>query len=318
MRTLTVKQKQNAAEWLGMAYNHFRVSETLANAKEYAAALSKLYYAAHFTARAALSDTGLRSKKHRTWNGELNKKYGKGKGWIPALYVRALTELQQIREDNDYSGSVPNDQSLYVKHHRNVENFVKKVIKNTPVCYYEEFIENLLFEHLDIDALEFDFYCPKSYVHKERAQFQIMSEKYNRRTPNKLTKLGKKVMLELRAKRQVDYVLGWNNRLGQAGDMYLLFLDIDEIDEGRVKKSLKGRKGWLFKSGNGYHFIGKEILKSYKHWMLKITQAHESAKLKGLVDLRYLKFSKKRSYSTLRIQGSPIKDFRPFLCWESI
>lgn len=317
MRTLTVKQKQNAAEWLGMAYNHLRISETLSNAKEYAAALSELYYACHFAARAALADTGLRSKKHKTWNGELNRRYGKGSGWVPALYVKSLAYLQKIREDNDYAGSVPNDQSMYVKYHRIVEKFIKKVIKNTPVCYYEEFIENLLHEHPDIDALEFDFYCPKSYIHKERVQFQIMSEKYTQRTPARLTKLGKKVMADLKANRQADYVLGWNNRLGQAGDKYLLFLDIDEVDEGKVKKSLKGRKGWLFKSGNGYHFIGKEVLKSYKHWMSKITQAHKSAKLKGLVDIRYLKFSEKRSYSTLRINGSPIKDFRPFLCWES-
>jgi uncharacterized protein (UPF0332 family) len=316
MRKLTVKQKQNAAEWLGIAYNHLRVSEKLANADEFAAALSELYYASHFTARAALADTGLRSKKHKTWNGELNRKFGKGTSWIPATYVKSLSELQEIREDNDYEGAVPNDQSLYVKHHRNVERFIKKVIKNTPVCYYEEFIENLLSEHDDIDALEFDFYCPKSYVHKERTQFQIMSEKYTQKTPKSLSGLGKKIMFALKAKRQKDYVIGWNNRLGQAGDKYLLFLDIDEIDEGKVKKSLKGRKGWIFKSGNGYHFIGKEILKSHKHWLSKLVQAHKSKKLKGLADDRYKKFSEKRSYSTLRIHGSPIKDFRPFLCWE--
>ncbi len=56
---------------------------------------------------------------------------------------------------------------------------------------------------------------------------------------------------------------------------------------------------------------------SFTHDRIPQGIAHKSKKLQGLVDNRYMKFSVKRSYSTLRIMGSPVKNFRPFSCCES-
>jgi len=98
---------------------------------------------------------------------------------------------------------------------------------------------------------------------------------------------------------------------------YLLFLDIDEIDEGKVKAALKDRKGWLFKTGNGFHFVGAKIYPSKKEWERRYKQAAKSKKLKGLVDDRHVDFSLRRGYSTLRTDRSADKKFVPFMCWDN-
>lgn len=317
MRFLTPNQKQKAAAWLGIAHSHLRSADQLSKGDEYAAPLSRLYYAAHFSARAALAEKGLRSEKHTTWNGAFNKEFGRGAGWVPALYARTLIELEKIREKVDYEGSYPSDSTTFAMYRSRTSRLLKKVISHTPLCYYSEFVAEFIAKHPEILAIEFDYYCPKSYIHKERLQYQVMAEKFSTATTALLSSIGKGTMNTIQANRPEDYVLGWNNRLGQASDAYLIFLDIDEEDEGRVKNALAGLSGWLFKSGNGYHFVGKVIFPTREKWLAKLQAAHKHRKLEKVLDDRYRDFSERRGYSTLRVEGSPVKDFKPFLCWES-
>ncbi len=53
MRKLKPLQKARAAECLSMAYSHHRVGHGFIKSHEFAAAVSRLYYTAFFTARAA-------------------------------------------------------------------------------------------------------------------------------------------------------------------------------------------------------------------------------------------------------------------------
>lgn len=316
MRKLSSKQKQKAAGWIAISHSHLRAAEQLAKGKEYAAGLARLYYVAHFAARAAIVDSNLRSEKHGTWNGEFNKRFGRGNDWVPKIFAKSLNELGAIRELVDYEGAYPNEKQTYETYNGRVKRLLKKVIDNTPLCYYEDFISDMK-EVEEILAVEFDYYCPKSYIHNERVQFQVMAEKYDRNTIKKLSAVGKNATAVLGAKREDDYVVGWNNRLGQSGDAYLLFLDIDEEDEGKVKAALQGTPGWLFKSGTGYHFIAKKLMSSRDAWQRKLETIHRSRKLKKLLDHKFMEFSIRRGYSTLRVDKAPIKDFKPFLFWES-
>lgn len=316
MRKLNSTQKQMAANWLAIAHAHLREAEQLAKGKLFNSALRALYFAAHFAARAAVVDLQIRSEKHSTWNGEFNRRHGRGRSWISKIYPKMLNELMDIRKQVDYQSAYPNEKYTYETYLDRVSRLIRKVISNTPLCHYEEFIAKFL-ENGEILALEFDYYCPKSYIHKERIQHQVMAEKFTEKTPRRLSALGKYAITKMGAKRSEDYVLGWNNRLGQSGDAYLLFLDIDEEDEGKVKTALRGIKGWLFKSGSGYHFIGKVVYTSRKDWQKKLESVHRDRKLKKILDDRFRNFSIRRGYSTLRIESSPIKDFRPFLCWQS-
>lgn len=316
-RQLTPSQKSRAAECLGMSYSHFNSAQILIRGKGYAAAVAQLYFSAFFAAQAACVEHGGRSKKHSYWVGLFNKKFGEGRGWIPRLYPKLLNKLYEEREATDYAGTLSNDEDTATRYELGVKNLVKKVRDNTPLLLYPDFIIDFLEKNIGVLAVEFDYYCPKAYIHKERVQLQVQAKKYNPKYINKIIRSGELAIATVDASRKNDYVLGWNNRLGQSGDGYLLFLDIDESDEGKVRSALKDRKGWLFKSGEGFHFIGKEVLSSERLWLHRFKQAAKSRKLKNLVDEKHIDFSIRRGYSTLRVTRSEVKDFVPFMCWDN-
>lgn len=317
MRTLTANQKARAAECLALAYSHYGVAQHLISSNDYAAAIGKLYYAAIFSAQAACLELSGSSKKHSYWKGQFNKHFGTGSGWVPKLYPKVLNELYNLREEADYRGTLPNNEKLAVKYNALVDNLLKKVRGNTPLLLYPEFICDFLAKNEGILAVEFDYYCPKSYIHKERVQMQLQSRGFTERTVRHAVKSGKLAISELKVSRPEDYVLGWNSRLGQEADAFLLFLDIDENDEALVKAALKKRKGWLFKTGSGYHFVCKEVHPSHKQWVHRMNQAAKSKALKGLVDSKHINFSEKRGYATLRVGSSAVKGFVPFMCWDN-
>jgi uncharacterized protein (UPF0332 family) len=317
MRTLTAKQKARAAECLAIAYSHYSAGLNLSKTGDYAFSVSKFYYAAVFAAQAACLELCRGSSKHKYWKGEFNKHFGKGRGWIPKSYPTMLNKLCDLREEADYKSTLPNDEILSHKYMTQVGNLLKKVRNNTPLLLYPEFIEDLVNNDGDILALEFDYYCPKSYIHKERVQFQIQADLYTHKTTKQVLKAAKDCIKTIKASRKDDYVLGWNNRLGQDATAFLLFLDIDENDETLIKSALKKRKGWLFKTGSGYHFIGYDIYSSTKQWLYRLNQAVKSKQLKSIIDIKHVEFSEKRGYATLRIGSSPIKNFTPFMCWDN-
>lgn len=229
---------------------------------------------------------------------------------------KAASRLADNQEDAQYEGVVANDPQVFDKYERVVVKFIAFVMNRTPLCHYEEFILDLVHKQSIGPSVEFDYYCPKSYVHKDRCQYQVTRQRVNTRTIALLSRAGRETIERLHGSRIEDYVLGWNNRLGQSAEAFLLFLDIDHSDEGDVKAALKGQQGWLFKTGAGYHFIGKKPIESDEEWRSTMKRLHRSKGLKKLLDRRYLEYSLRRGFSTVRITRSPVKTFRPFLCAE--
>lgn len=317
MRKLTSRQMATAAECLGQAFSHLRVADKLIGTHEYAHAVPKLYYAAFFAAKAATVEKGAASNRHQYWIDLFCREFGRGKSWVPPTYCRLLRTLSDQRNAVDYRGTLPNSAEVAKAHRKRVGFLLERVKKNTPLQYFPEFIGDLIKRHPSILAVEFDYYCPLSYLHKERVQLQVQAKKYKPGTVRRVATAGRAAIRAIGAARQEEYVAGWNNRLGQSGRSYLLFLDIDELDEGRVKAALKSRRGYLFKTGSGYHFVGVEIYPSYKAWHHRFQQAVKSRALSKLVDVRHYKFSLERGYATLRVTASPTKDFVPFVCWDN-
>ncbi len=316
MRKLSAKNKAFAAEKLGMAYGHLKVANSLIESGNYAASIAKTYYAAYFSAQCALADISKKPKNHNFWVGRFNKRFGKWGSWIPSSYAKMLNDLRELRKKHDYEGALPDNEKQARSFLRRTEKLLKKIRNNTPLLQYPEFVSIVFEIHPLVDGLEFDYYCPKSYIHKERVQIQVQAKDYDEPYCKRIRNAGKKAIQVIGASKQEDYVLGWNNRLGQNADAYLLFLDIDNNDEAIVKTALKGRKGWLFKSGEGFHFIGSEIYTSQKLWQYRFTKAAKSKKLKALVDHAHVEFSLKRGYSTLRMFASEVKPFVPFQCLD--
>lgn len=302
---------------LGIALMHLRVARKMRKAKEYNSALSELYYAALFGARAALADSDKRSKRHAFWKGEFNKRHGRGQSWIPKTYPKVLNRLYDLRENHDYENAGPNDRKLCESFERQVAAFLKLVERNTPLVRYPEFIEEIAVPKFSPDALEFDYYCPKSYFHKERMQLQVKAAEFSARRVAVVRRAAAQALRSLNATRQQDYVVGWNSRLGQAADKFLVFLDLDTDDLSQLKDALKDRPGWLFASGGGFHFVGADLLGSDRMWRLRFNQAARARKLRGAIDKLHVEYSLRRGYSTLRVTSSPIKATVPFLCWDN-
>ena len=317
IRPLSISQKTFAAESLSVAFSHLRTAEALISTKEYAAAVRDLYFAALFFAKASLAEQGNRSPNHEYWLSRFNEKFGRGRSWIPKTYVKLLNTLEPLRAHHDYRAAVGNSREQALRFLKTTARFANKVRANTPLIMYPEFIEDFAIRSSEHRALEFDFYCPKSYLHKERIQFQVKSSEANAKYLAQIGRTGKAATRKLRVNRAEDYVLGWNSRLGQAAEGFLLFLDLDESDEGAIKAALRGTSGWLFKSGDGFHFIGQEVYPSRKAWLARMKKAVRSKGLRRMIDLRHVKYSEKRGYATLRISSCSIKPFVPFLCWDN-
>ena len=166
-----------------MAFSHHRVAQKLISSHEYAAAISRLYYAAFFSAKAACVELCKWSKKHVYWKGQFNKHFGQGQGWVPKTYTKLLNDLYDARNQIDYDGTFPNDEALAEQWEFRVSLLLKKVRANTPLLHYPEFIRDNFSLDPFVLALEFDYYCPKSYIHKERVQFQCIAEKFEDTTP---------------------------------------------------------------------------------------------------------------------------------------
>jgi uncharacterized protein (UPF0332 family) len=316
MLNLTLKQRTSNAEYLGIAFSHLRAAGVLIDGEEYAQSLGRLYFAGFFGAKAALSGFGMSSNNHSTWTGKFNREFGMGQGWVPRRYVSQLRELSELRRDLDYQCAVPNNPAVAAKYFKSMSLFLKKVRSVSPTAGYGEFVVNWLSEMEGVEAIEWDYYCPKSYLHKERVQFQVKAEGFDLNSLRKIELAGAAAISKIRASRDSEYVLGWNNRLGQSGDSYLLFLDLDHVDLGTVKSALRRRKGWLFESGNGYHFIGSQVLGGRSAWENELQKVNQSTQ--QLLDPLYVEFSIRRGYSTLRATKSKIKEFIPFLCWENL
>ena len=318
MRPLSANAKVLAAEALGVAYSQLDSARALIRQRKWDSALGRLYFAAFHASHAALADRESKSKRHTFWVSEFNRRFGRGRSWLPKLYVRTLNRLYKLREDHDYEDVGPSDKRFTQAMATRVDRLLNAVRRNTPLLRYPEFIATVLLTRHVLEALEFDYYCPKSYFHKERIQLQVKAAEFTVGSVRKVRRAAQGTIHALKASRQHEYVLGWNNRLGQACDKYLLFLDLDTEELPPLKAALRERHGWLFKSGAGFHFVGRDILSSDALWRRRLTQAARSTALKKRVDQRHVDFSLRRGYSTLRMTDSPTKPFVPFLCWQNL
>ncbi len=91
--------------------------------------------------------------------------------------------------------------------------------------------------------------------------------------------------------KQLD--LDWNNN------------DLDFILKNIKKLNLEG-EGYLVNSGRGYHYYGKGLLspEEWKEWMNEAEKSEE-------VDREWIRLSRERKYSVLRINSTEDKPIKP-------
>jgi hypothetical protein len=159
--------------------------------------------------------------------------------------------------------------------------------------------------------LHLDCYCPKSYLGHFRLSLWIPQRSAQPHI-KKYERQSRQLLQNLRIKRERDYVLGLNSRVGQYSSEQLLMLDLDRFTP-EAKSELRKMGGYLFKSGRGYHFVARRVCKNQSQWVRAMARAYRNAKLKPCLDRAHHKLSLKRGYATLRITSSPAKTVRPFL-----
>lgn len=72
----------------------------------------------------------------------------------------------------------------------------------------------------------------------------------------------------------------------------------------------------MIKTGRGFHFIGKKIIKLQKEWIRSMKGFKQDDVLKKYIDSDHIDISIRRGYSTLRITDSPVKPHIPFFYKE--
>ena len=105
-------------------------------------------------------------------------------------------------------------------------------------------------------------------------------------------------------------MVGLNSKVNQYSNDHLLMLDIDTLDAG-VESILSEIGGVLLKSGRGFHFIGRKVLRGQKAWQQQMRQLNRRSALRAYLDQDHIEISLQRGYSTLRITASPVKPVAP-------
>lgn len=184
--------------------------------------------------------------------------------------------------------------------------------KKIPKIYVDEYLIQI-FENYEsvIEDFGLDFYCPKTYSHHVRATLWYPPFYFYCFSFKDIEKQLKKTFFNLSIKRSEDYVIGLNSKLDQYKSVHILMLDLDSITD-RCLKVLKKIKGVLFKSGRGYHFIGKELIRGDAAWRKKLLSLKNHKDLKGAIDRDHVDISLQRGYSTLRVTRSPQKPETPY------
>lgn len=310
-----VLHKKKASTNFSLATGELLAATELVSKKLYKEAIVHLYFCSFYLAQSTLADV-LKSDAHKTVDAELNKKYGRGTGAIPRLYVKLHSHLHKERTLYSYRTThtpKSSDVILYLKQLQAFHKCVDKVlIKVTTIDILRSLYEA---NSALIKDFSYDIYCPKTYSHHNRITYWQPPFYLDIFDYNKIGTILKEALKKLRVNKHEDYVLGLNSKISQYQDNHYLMLDFDSLDTD-VEIVLKSYGGVLLKSGRGIHFIGDKIIEGRKKWITELNKIARNKELKGKVDRQHIEISIQRGYSTLRITESSIKPSIPIFYKE--
>jgi uncharacterized protein (UPF0332 family) len=303
LKTYKARDVARAHHWMVKALDTLAEARILARSGQTRlGAYSRLYYSTHHMAVALLAILGKHVNSHSALRQEFGREWVKTRRF-PPTYARLLADLTQERKLADYGEYVPTMERDLARRLSKVEIFIRRASREIPPISTQKILEILIDQNPDIRDFSFDLYCPKSYYHHTR--FTVWSPKG--RTTDKWLKAllsgGIRTLKHLRVKEAGDYVLGMNSRVNQYAEKHIIMLDFDNVSTIHPSV-LKKEKGFLFRTGSGFHLIGSKLYDKVE-WRKRM-KAYSSVASK-----MHFELSMKRGYATLRLTSSPRKPQTP-------
>jgi uncharacterized protein (UPF0332 family) len=306
----THKQKRRASTLLSLGLSSLEAGEVLVGKGLHKEALVHLYFCCFYISQALLVKQVASNPSHKNVEVQLHKAYGKAKAF-PRRYVELHTRLHYLRNDFDYKVTYSPQPKLIEQKLRVLQAYVTFALKSVPKVDTSELLFDIIGENpLDIRDFSYDVYCPKTYAHHTRITFWQPPFYLEIFTALQLQAQARRLLQNLHVKRSSDYVVGLNSRLNQYGDAHLIMLDIDSLDAS-VETHLRKIGGFLLRSGRGFHFIGRTVVKGKGAWEKAMLKLKRSKDLKPYLDHDHIDISLRRGYATLRITTSKVKPVAP-------
>lgn len=310
------KKKKQANTKLSVALGEYEAASALIEKKFYRESVIHLYFCSFYLSQAVCADLLKPNPSHKNVETQLNKKYGKGGGEVPKLYVKLHGKLHKTRNEMSYQTPIVPPEELIKQLYKTLSAYVECVNKKLSKVATLDIISDIYNRNqVLVKDFSYDIYCPKTYSHHNRITFWQPPFYLHVYTTEKLMREARAFIKKLKIRKSENYVLGLNSRVDQYSSNHYLMLDFDSLDTA-VESALDGIRGVLLKSGRGYHFIGYNIIEGQKAWEKEMRRISRIKQLKGKIDQDHIDISIRRGYSTLRITNSPIKPNEPIFYKE--
>jgi uncharacterized protein (UPF0332 family) len=307
----TYSQKRRSSTLLALGSSEFDAAEILVSEELYRESVIHMYFASYYISQALLVKHLKAKPSHKNVENTLHKQYGKHTKF-PRRYVELHSYLHTLRNDTNYQSTHVPSPLIVSRKLAVLEKFLRYALKHVPRLEIIEIIKGIYDENKnDINDFGFDIYCPKTYAHHARLTMWQPPFYLDVFGPKQLATQAQKLLKSLRVKNSSDYVVGLNSKLDQYDDTHLIMLDIDSVDPA-VESALKTTGGILLKSGRGFHFIGKSVIKGQTKWRQVLRKLLQNKDLKQFIDKDHIEISFDRGYSTLRVTESKTKPYIPF------
>lgn len=305
-----IKQRKRASTLFALALTEIEAAEVLIQKELFRECVVHLYFASFYISQALLCQYVKARPSHKQVDSELHRMYGR-KRKFPRRYLKLHSILHSLRTEINYRSAHTPEPIKVKKYFSFIGLYFKFASKAILEIDFDDILRDIVNDNKDkIHDFSIDIYCPKTYLHHVRfttwfPPFYLEVFKCER-----LTRRVKGLLRDLRVKNSSSYVGGFNSKLDQYSDKHLLMLDIDSLDPA-VEVTLKKYGGILFKSGRGFHFLGRQVIDGRKEWERILRKALYNKVLKSRIDKKHIEISLKRGYSTLRITTSALKPIRP-------
>jgi len=305
-----IKQRKRASTFFALTSTELEAAHALIEKQLFREAVVHLYFASFYTSQALLCRHLSTKASHKAVDSTVHRVYGRKKEF-PKRYLKIHSQLHKLRTELHYRSAHTPEPTKIEKNYRMILSYYKFARKSVSEIEFDDILRDIVADNQGkIKDFSLDIYCPKTYFHHVRFTAWFPPFYLDIFKVKKITNYTKIILRKLKVKNNQNYVGGLNSKLNQYSDVHLLMLDIDSLD-ATVEARLKKFGGILFKSGRGFHFLGKYIIKTRKEWIKTLRNVLRDHVLRDRIDRKHIVISLQRGYSTLRITTSPLKTQYP-------
>jgi uncharacterized protein (UPF0332 family) len=304
-----IKERKRASTFLALTTNEVEAAQILIEKELFRQAVVHLYFASFYISQSLLCKHLKGNPSHKAVESWLYRVYSK-KNEFPNRYIKLHSALHALRTEISYRSAHTPEPNKINKYYNFINGYFAFARRSIHEIDFDDILHDIYSDNKNIKDFSIDIYCPKTYSHHVRfttwfPPFYLDVFKYDR-----LVKRVRIILKNLRVRNSNNYVGGLNSKLDQYADNHLLMIDIDSVDTA-VEEELKQIGGILIKSGRGFHFLGRNIIKGKRAWEITLKRLLRNPALKNRIDSKHIGISLNRGYSTLRITTSPIKPTKP-------